>query len=255
MMGRRQGMTLVEVMVAIAVLALVGLLSISTLSTALKSRDVLGQVDETQQSALVALDTVSRELNLAYLSPHTNPLTYYTIFKAEDGSNVDTVWFSSLSHRRKTHDAKESDQTEITIWTEDDPYNEGRYVLLHREAPRIDHEPSEDGVVEPLAYNVEEFHVRYLDPTTCEWVDEWDSTAGETQGRLPRAAQIVLVLMGPDSDSDDDDAEKEYTYATTVIFQYGKRARCSLFLGENEEGEVSGQGQTGVGTGQGGTLR
>lgn len=251
---RRQGMTLVEVMVALFVLSIVGVLTASTLSNTLKAREILSENDDHQQSVRVALDKITRELQLAYLSFNkTVPNSYRTIFIATDESPVDQLWFATLSHQRLYRDSRESDQTEITIWAEDDPNMDGAYVLMHREAPRIDHEPTEDGVIYPLAYGVRRFTVRWLDPTTCEWVDEWNSTEADYEERLPRAAQVVLGVMGPDPEDDENEELVERTYATTVILQYGRRARCDLGLGQtDDEGEVSDDpdgGQTGGVTG------
>ena len=234
-------MTLVEVMVALFVLSIVGVLTATTLSNTLTAREILAENDDHQQSVRVALDTITRELQLAYLSFNkTVPNSYRTIFIATDDNPVDSLFFASLSHQRLYRDSREADQTEITIWAEDDPTIDGAYVLMHREAPRIDHEPTEDGVIYPLAYGVKRFTTRWLDPTTCEWTDEWNSTEADYEERLPRAAQIVLGVLGPDPDDDENEDLVERTYATTVILQYGRRARCDLGLGEtNDEGEIS----------------
>ncbi|MED5372753.1 MAG: type II secretion system protein GspJ [Myxococcota bacterium] len=235
-------MTLIEVIIALGILATIGVLTLSTVSSTLKARDVLAEEDEVQQSARVALDTLTHELRLAYLSWNKNsPNTYRTVFVGKDTGDIDTLWFASLSHQRLYQGAREGDQTEITIWGDDDPYHDGRYVLLHREAPRIDHEPDEGGVIQPMSYNVRSLSIRYLDPQTCEWADEWDSTAVEQLNRLPRAVQFSLTLMGPDPD--EDGKEKPYTFASTTVLQYGKRARCAVFANdENDEGEISASG-------------
>ncbi|MCP4808413.1 MAG: prepilin-type N-terminal cleavage/methylation domain-containing protein [Proteobacteria bacterium] len=237
----RQGMTLVEVMVALFVLSIIGVLTASTLSNTLQAREILADNDDHQQSVRVALDTITRELQLAYLSFNkTVPNSYRTIFIATDENPIDNLWFATLSHHRLYRDSREADQTEITIWAEDDPNMDGAYVLMHREAPRIDHEPTQDGVIYPLAYGVRRFTVRWLDPTTCEWTDEWNSTEADYEERLPRAAQVVLGVMGPDPEDDENEELVERSYATTVILQYGRRARCDLGLGQtDDEGEIS----------------
>ncbi|HJN73064.1 MAG TPA: type II secretion system protein GspJ [Myxococcota bacterium] len=243
----RKAMTLVEVMVALGILAVIGTITIATLSNTLQARELLSENDAHQQSVRVALDTVTRELELAYLTFNTQvPNSYVTVFVAKDETPVDNLWFATLAHQRLYRNSRESDQSEISIWAEDDPEMEGAYVLMHREAPRIDHEPDKDGVIYPLAYGVTRFTIRFLDPTTCEWADEWDSTSTEQDGRLPRAAQIVLGVMGPDPDDADNEELVERSYATTVLLQYGKRARCDLFSGQDEEDE-----NVGAGTGPG----
>ena len=235
---RRAGMTLIEVVIALGILAVIGVLTMGTVTSTLKAREVLAEQDEVQQYARVTLSKLTHELRLAYLSWNKNvPNTYQTVFVGKDTGDVDTLWFASLSHQRLYQGAREGDQTEITIWGETDPYNDARYALLHRESARIDHEPDKGGVIYPLAYNVRSLSIRYLDPTSCEWEDEWDSTSIEQLQRLPRAVQFTLTLMGPDPD--EKDKLKPYTFAGTTVLQYGKRARCQIFAGDDDEGEIS----------------
>src|SRR5690606_20984540 len=93
---------------------------------------------------------------------------------------------------------RESDQSEITLWTERSNDGSRGYTLYHRESARVDEEPAEDGVVYPLAMNVRSFELRYLDPATDEWVEEWDSRSPDYANRLPRAVQVGLVHIGAD---------------------------------------------------------
>jgi len=224
----RRGMTLLEVIVAMGLLAGIAAMTWVSLSGVLDARDTLELQDDVQQSARVAMDRITRELELAWLTDKTQAVnTFRTVFVAEDSEPLDRIWFTTLSHHRLYRDSRECDQTEITLWTEDDPENSGSAVLLHREAPRIDHEPDKDGVILPLAYGVERFDLAFLDGTNGEWREEWDTTGIETPNRLPRAVRIVLVLLGPDPS--DPDEQKEYTYSTTVLLSYANSLTRSAF--------------------------
>ncbi|MFZ5481024.1 MAG: type II secretion system protein GspJ [Myxococcota bacterium] len=217
-MRRRGGFTLLEVIVALSILAIIATLTFASIQGALAARDMLEGEDEVNQIARVAMDKIRRDLQLAYLTKSTSAVnTYRTIFVAQNQS-PDRVWFTSLSHKRLYRDARESDQTEITLWTEDDPHVDDAMVLLRREAPRIDHEPEKDGVIQPLAYKVKAFELRFLDSLTSEWKDEWDTTGTDTPNRLPRAAQITLTLLAPDPD--DDEKLVERPFLTTVVLQF-----------------------------------
>ncbi len=215
----RSGFTLIEIVVAVAILALIGVLTFQTIATALDARDWLEKDDDSNQSARIAMDRLHRDFELAWLTPNIQAVnTFKTIFVAKD-ENPDTIWFTTLSHRRLHRDARECDETEVTYWTEDDPTHDDALVLLRREAPRIDQEPEKGGPILPLAYGVKTFNVRYLDPTTNEWKDEWDTTGAETPYRLPRAVRLVLEMLAPDPD--DPEREITRTYASTVILAYG----------------------------------
>lgn len=243
----RQGMTLIEVAVAMAVLVLMGTITFASVSSAVEARNILESNDRVQQSARVAMARLSRELELAWLTSNLQTLpSFRTVFVGKDNEPVDELWFATLAHKRLYRNTRESDQAEVTVWGEPDPDRPGTYILLHRESPRIDEEPDEGGAVYPLAYGVRALRVRYLDPTTCEWADAWDSNSIEQSQRLPRAAQLVLVLEGPDPE--DDEATVEHTFATTVRLEYSQRATCQLF--GDDSATTSSTGSTGnLGTG------
>jgi type II secretion system protein J len=212
----REGFTLLEVIVAISILALVATLTFASLSNALTTRDVLEQEDKANQAARIALQRIRRDLSLAYLTKNTAAVgTYRTLFAGQDDNLADRVWFASLSHQRLYKDAREGDQTEITYWTVDDPEQRDALVLLRREAPRIDHEPEKDGTIAPLAYGVKAFDLQYLDSQDAEWRKEWDTAGTETPNRLPRAVRVTLTLLAPDPD--DEDRTVERSFVTTVL--------------------------------------
>jgi hypothetical protein len=151
------------------------------------------------------------------------PDRYRTVFVGMD-EEPDKLYFASLNHQRLYLNSRESDQTEITVWAEDAPDDMGHgYVLYHREAPRIDEEPDEDGVIWPLAYNVRSFRLRYLDQQSQEWRDEWDTRSAETPYRLPRAVEIGLVLIAPDPEDPNRERTIDVPFLTTVVLEYAAR--------------------------------
>lgn len=228
----RSGMSMLEVMVAIALILVMSLSSWQVIASAIEVRKVLSERDATTRGARVALSMLRREIALAYLTPNVQAVnTYQTVFVGRD-ENPDRLYMASLSHRRLYRDSRECDQTEITAWTEPSPERGQGYVLYHREAPRVDEEPDEDGVIYPLAYNVRSFDLRYLDPTINEWVEEWDSRSPDWANRLPRAVQIGLVLLTPDPE--DEDRNLELPFLTTVRLEYAEPLQRSIFAGDGQ---------------------
>ena len=226
----RCGMTMIEILVAIAVLGIIASMTLSSIQGAIFARDLLAEKDAVHQGAGVAMARIARELQLAYMTTNTSAQgSYRTVFVGQQDEPIDELWFASLAHQRLYRDSRESDQTEITIWGERDPENSDAWVLLHRAAPRIDHEPDKDGVILPLAHGVKRFDVRFLDSNTAEWEDEWDSLGVDTPNRLPRAVEILLVLLGPDPDHpDDEDRTIEHAFTTTVVLQYASPLKRSV---------------------------
>lgn len=223
-------MSLIEVMVAVTVLLVMAALSWEILASTSDARAILSERDDTTRSARAALSRLRRELQLAWLTPNRESVnTFWTVF-AGDNADPDTLFFATLAHQRLYRNTHESDQTEISLWAEPARDKGEGYVLFHREAPRIDHEPDEDGTIFPLAYNVRSFDLRYLDPKTNEWRDSWDTRSTDTPYYLPRVVQIGLVLIG--TDAQDERRTVDIPYMTTVIVEYAAPLKRSIFAQE-----------------------
>jgi general secretion pathway protein J len=224
----RRGLTLVEVIVSLAVLAIIGSLAFTTLASTIGVQEAIDHAGGSRRTARTAMGTITRELNLAYMTKNVAAVnTYQTVFVGKDQDEEDQVWFATLGHKRRFRDSRECDQGEVTLFTETDPDHSKHMVLYHRAGPRIDHEPDQDGPIMPLARGVTRFDLKYLDPRTGEWKEEWDSTGAETPRLLPRAVQIVLGLATPDPDNEGD--FKEDIYLRTVMLAMATPQTKSIF--------------------------
>ena len=238
MRTHRQAFTLIETMVALGIMVLIASLAWSTMAGTAQMREYLTTEDEITRAGQTAIDRLSRELSLAYLTEHTAAVnTYRTVFIGRDDGDADTIWFASRAHRRAYRGARESDASELTIFTEKDPQVPSLLALLHRESPRVDHEPARSGAVLPLATGVTRFDLRYLEGKSGDWLDEWDSTSVDHLNRLPRAIQIVLTLMGPDPDDEDDLVG--HTWVRTVLVESAEPLTRSLLAGDGSGGAGS----------------
>jgi len=196
-----RGLTLLEVMVAVAILAMVSVLIYSAFDGLGRGKKNLGRVNDRYHQGRAALSRISRELSSAFLSVH-QPLTEQqfrrlTIFKGTMSSPADRVDFTSFSHLRLVRDAHESDQNELSYFGSPDPKVSGKLDLARRESPIIDLEPRRGGEVEVLAEDIDHFEVRYLDATTGLWTESWDSSQAIGQpNRLPFEIKLTLALKG-----------------------------------------------------------
>lgn len=198
----KRGFTLLEVLLAVSVLALVGTMIYGGFSqTALNKARVEGDVD---QSRIVhmALGRMARELSMAFVSTHSNPSldlrVVDTAFIGTDRGKDDRIDFTSFSHRRLYRNARESDQNEISYFVTEHPDDPGTQVLARREQNRIDDTPQRGGKSQILVENVEELNIEYLDPLLSEWVQTWDTEDVLAQpNRLPTQVRIRLVVKHP----------------------------------------------------------
>ena len=231
----RRGLTLIEIIVALGIMALIGSISAGTLSSSIDALEAIEEAEGSTRTARIAMRRITRSLELAYLTENRTAVnTYQTVFVGKDDGDEDQIWFASLGHHRKIRDSRECDQTEITLFTDEDPDETDTQVLFIREAPRIDQYPVKDGRPMPLARGVSRFDLRYLDGTTGEWREEWDTNGAETPNRLPRAVQIVLELVSKDPNGDEDDTIVT-PYVQTVMLAMSTAQQRSVFARGNAQ--------------------
>jgi general secretion pathway protein J len=198
----RRGMTLLEIVVAVAILSMISVLLYGAFDSLSRGkRGEAARADRSRQGR-EAINRISRELSSAYISLH-NPLSPALIIRrtafiaSRESSNTDRLDFASFAHRRLERDAPESDQAEIGYFVTKDPDNAQKLDLVRREQTPIDLEPRNGGTTAVLAEDIETFELRYLDPITGQWLDNWDSTQQAAQlNRLPLQVKVTLVMKG-----------------------------------------------------------
>jgi general secretion pathway protein J len=203
----QRGLTLLEVLVAVGILALVATLIYGAFDGMQRARTGIARIDDRYHQGRQALVRMSRELQSAFLSAHQPQLLTAslrtTIFLGTDGGSSDRVDFTSFSHQRLMRNKHESDQNELSYFLGRDPDRGDKYDLLRREQREIDLDPTKGGVVSVLCEDATIFDVQYLEPLTDTWLDAWDSSQPSNQyqfNRLPFQVRIKLVLRGGEGD-------------------------------------------------------
>lgn len=207
------GMTLVEVMIAVAILAMVSVVVFGGFSQTMRNKELIQERSDRSHVIRVALERMVNELSMAYVSIHLNPSldlqAMKTVFIGRRDGRAHRIDFTSFSHRRLYRDAHESDQNELSYYVTDHPDDYDRLVLVRREDSRVDDEPQEGGRTQILVEDVLDFELEYFDPTTQLWTETWDTVNVSAQpNRLPLQVKIALTVV-------DEDAERgRRTYMT-----------------------------------------
>jgi general secretion pathway protein J len=198
---RRRGMTMIEVVVAIGVLAMVAVLVHGVINSLSHGKEAEAERADRVHQGREAIQRIVRDLSSAYLSAHvpTNIAlrTELTSFTGRGASQYARLDFTAFAHRRTERDVHESDQAEVGYFASQDPEVQDKWDLARREQTPIDLEPLKGGVIDVIAEDIQEFTLRYLDPLTGQWLENWDSvqTTGQPN-RLPLEVKIHLVLKG-----------------------------------------------------------
>ena len=194
-MNASRGFTLIEILVAVALLAMMGLI----LTTATGS--ILGAIKDTRESqeqyhaARVALGRMEREIAMAYLSKHQSEFkTTKTAFIGKGNS----LTFSYMGHRRMTRNAPESDEGFVTYRLEKDK-STGQSILVRREKPVIDNQPEKGGQKLVLATGVSKLTFSYWDFDKESWQSDWKveiDNAKEAEMKKSMAATAIGAATG-----------------------------------------------------------
>ena len=141
---------------------------------------------------------MAREVSMAYITKHYNCVERrtQTLFKGKSGSKEPLV-FTSFSHYKWRRDAHESDQSEITYYIDTDPDDSKNKALFRKESRRITEKAGETGKENVLAHDVESLDLKFYNPDTDTWEDEWDTTRSERRFKLPLFVKLELKLPMP----------------------------------------------------------
>jgi general secretion pathway protein J len=197
----RRGFTLLELIVAVTVLAFVTMLLYGAFTGMKHTRDGLTRVQDRYREGRTALARVVRDLQSAYVSQHQpiNPqLTVLkTAFIAHQATPADRIDFNTFTNIRRDRNSHVSDQLEVSYFGEDSLDSPGTYDLVRRSSQYLDLYPDKGGRIDVVATDIDLFDLSFLDPTTSQWVDTWDSTSTTGQlNRTPLYVRVTLVVNG-----------------------------------------------------------
>ena len=207
---RLAGFTLIEVMIAVAVLGMIGAVTWKAFDGAWDLKTRIERAEGRDQSVRGALMRMSREISMAFLSDHYDHKRFRTrptFFKLKDGRGEADLTFASFAHERMQTDAKESDQA-IFQYRLDRDEESGTQSIFRRVKAQIDEESERGGERAVLAEDVLKLNIEAWDPKEREWRPDWDSNSPSRAGGvlIPPRVRIGLTIK--------DEQGKEKTYTT-----------------------------------------
>lgn len=211
-MRSARGFTLMEVMIAIGITSLMGVMVAVSFQTSYRAQEVVEEEAEHYRMVRTAFSRMTREIGAAYVSDRYDAARYRdqndrpTNFVGER----DQLLFTSFAHQRLYQDAKESDQmiVEYRVDSSPDKDAKGRKDLLRRVNPVVQDRMDRGGTEDVLMEGVDEIEFEYWDSERKEWDDEWDTRRVERKSLLPTRVRITVTAL--------DEDKKEVKYTTQV---------------------------------------
>jgi prepilin-type N-terminal cleavage/methylation domain-containing protein len=197
------GLTLLEVMIASAIMVVMMALAWRTISNSADARRGFEKYEERNHELRVAMGRVVADFEASYLSHNedVNASHPRTMMIAKPGGTVPNIRFSTLGHRVLWADANESEQTVIQYLPHNNPDHPGEVDWVRREQRRMSNEPPEEepGEYDVLVHDIVSVKLEFWNWRNLEWQDTWDTTQSDGQrGMLPGRVRITLTVKGYD---------------------------------------------------------
>ncbi len=179
------GFTLVEVLVAIALLATIGAIVFGSLVTTTRVVDAGRDLVVKEQMVRRILRLMADELSI---SRNIQTFPWVGVNGTQDGQPADTVAFLSMTDGLGQSASNESESVRV-VYTRDGD-------RLIRFARRNIYGLTDESVDQiELANRVKAFNVRYFDAQTRVWTEEW-----ATITKLPKAVLLEITFQPPNGD-------------------------------------------------------
>lgn len=215
-----RGFTLLEVLVSVAILAIIMAALYSAYTTNVEAIQIARENGQVHQTARIALDRITRDLQSALTetwSPFgTSPLAFVGKEEERDGRRMDRIDFTTLTYMTLSDQSPDADLCEVGYRVVEDSEEQEIMVLMRRQkilvsVPGEDAGPDggvgEEGSEQELARNLAGFKITYVD-ATGEERDGWSAEETDAPSGLPVLVRVRLAII--------DALEREHVFSTTI---------------------------------------
>jgi general secretion pathway protein J len=194
----QNGFTLVEIMLALTLMAFLTSLLWGTMAQTAKVKKRIEQAQDRTHTVRVALMRMSREIEMAYVAfEQTGTQERRTMFSGISRSEFDELRFSWFGHLRFRADQAEGDTAQVSYFSQLDPENSMLTNLMRRETRRLEAKDPKliPGETYLLCPAISRLKFAYYDYKQKDWREEWDTTKADGQTYLPTQVRISLTVL------------------------------------------------------------
>ncbi len=230
-MVSKNGFTLLEILIAVLILAIISTLTAVNISKSLKfKKKIEVQIDD-YAGLRDALNIMTHDINTAFHWIDINDEIKKKLIQEAQAAGKpppnfsgsaqrnsdppiptekltgfvggpDSLYFTTLSHSRTTVNAQESDQAKIGYYIKDvrsaGKERNNVKALIRRESTVLDDDVTKGGKETVLLEYVQSLKFRYLGGDNKDWVETWKSSGGalddRTSNKFPDAVEISLAI-------------------------------------------------------------
>ena len=189
----RRAFSLLEILIAVSLLAIIGALLMQSLSSSMDAKDAIESTSNRYHLVRSAMSRMVDELSMSYLSAHkpTSGVEIRTVtgFKGER----DRIDCTAFGYVARVEDERKSDQRQLSFFLDNDERTQTK-SLRRREQANLDDDFEEGGRELTLLPDVRSLEFKYWDPQKEAWADKWDAQGSELN-RLPSRIRIEMVVV------------------------------------------------------------
>ncbi|MGZ6141472.1 MAG: PulJ/GspJ family protein [Myxococcaceae bacterium] len=214
-MRRARGFTLIEVVVAVGITAMIGGLIAVAFQSGYRAKELVEGEADRYRALRTGTDRMVREISAAFVSDHYDTRRYRD--QNDRPTNFigkrDRLLFTSMAHQRLYADAKESDQMVIEYYTKSatGPDGKTQLNLMRREDSILDDRMDRGGNEDVLLEGIKRVDFTYWDSDKKDWVDEWDTRRLEKKSILPVRVKLSIYAI------DETGREARYTTQARIV--------------------------------------
>lgn len=182
----QEGFTLVEVLIAVALLGTIAAMVFGSLVTTTQAVEAGRDHASREQTVRKILRLMAEEIAL---SKRTLAYPWVGMNGTQEGQPADTLAFLAMSQSMSSAATKESETIRVVYTRERD-----RLIRFVRRNLYTLTDTDETLDQMELADRVQAFNVRYYDDQNRLWLDEWP-----TANKLPKAVLIEVTFQDPDA--------------------------------------------------------
>jgi type II secretory pathway component PulJ len=211
------GFTLLEVILAFAILSFITTILWGTFSQTAALKKRTEAVQDRAHAARVALMRMTRELEMAFLSDSENPFATErrTMFIATSHRDIDEIRFSWFGRQRLRGDIPEADSSVVMYYGEQDPDDRSVMNLMRRETRRLEAADPQSLLGESyvLCPGISRLKFSFYDYKNQkkEWREEWTTVGADGLQYLPTHVRIQLTIY------DEKGQEKIFTSSARIM--------------------------------------
>jgi len=213
------GFTLIEVLLAIFIFAVVISLIFTAYTGAIRIMNETDSQAGVQRMASITLERMTEDLESLSLSAWIKPGgTSENVLSGRflgenlevEGRSADRIRFLSRAGISFGNSVTGGGMAEISYYLTQEG-DEGDFILYRSETPALEPSPEKETGGLELCRGLRAIEISYMNGNS-EVSEEWDSDAAETKNQLPRLVTLTLSFRDPSGDE-----EAVYSFRTSVL--------------------------------------